>query len=457
MGRIRLEWDIETQKIEKSDSEDPKTKWARRRNLFRLLLLILILIGLAGAGVLFVQHRLEEVEDQLDQLLRDTVQAEVAALRIGDFDTFINLQRSATNEWLNNQQLTYQHYEQLKTTTSELKLTGTVLASEIEGQRGRAIVEEIIDGVPYANVWFYWRYADGWRHVPPDLTFWGEEKTIESDKVTIRYRTVDEMFAQQLQETISNWLTRGCTILGCSQTPQITIEIVPDSSETAFWADEANWVLRLQSPYVTGARADLPFEIQLQILVANTIAERLINMQTNYLAVNRPHDVFYLRQAVIGYLVEQFVQVDTNSVLMESIADQYGQDKIGQLVQLFTPTADMTIIQQVVQPPLGQANLDWRDFITWRLSLENELITSRSEGEWLNLYDTNDETVRSTAYTRYTNGTLMTLPVAIDQLMQTSASGLPQLRVTARVGTEGFFRDEIVLFNLVNNIWKRAS
>ncbi len=456
MGRIRLEWDIETQKIEKSDSEDPQTKWARRRNLLRLFLLIAIILGIAVGGILFVQNRLDEVDRELDQLLRDTVQAEVAAIRIGDFDTFINLQRSATDEWLNTQQLIYQNYEQLKV-NNDVKLTGNVLATEIEGQRGRAIVEEIIDGVPYAHVWFYWRYTDGWRHVPPDLTFWGEDKVIESENIQIRYRTVDELFAEQINDAVPNWLIRGCEILQCPQTPQLTIEIVPDTPEPIIWVDELNWLIRLQSPYVTGARADSPFDIQRQILFANTIAERLMNQQTNYMAVNSPHDVVHLQQAVVGYLVEQFIQIDTNSLLMESIVTQYGEDKISQLVSLFAPTADMTIIQQVVPAPLGQANLDWRDFITWRLSLENNLITSRSEAEWLNLYDTSDETVRIEAYNRYTNGILMEQPIAIDQQVQTSASGLPQLRFTIRVGTENTFRDDIVLFNLINNIWKRAS
>jgi len=456
MGRIQLEWDIETHKIEKSDSEDPKTKWKRRRNLIRLLLLIGILLGIVAGGILFVQNRLQEVERELDQLLRDTVRAEVAALRIGDFGTFIDLQRSATDEWINAQQANYQNYEQLKV-TNDLRLTGNVLATEIEGQRGRAIVEEIIDGVPYAKVWFYWRYADGWRHVPPDVTFWGEDRTIDSENLLIQYQTVDEIFAQQLNTEISRWLVDGCQILQCGQTPQVTIQVVTSAQGQAVWLDEANWLLQIQSPYVTGARADSPFDVQLQIQVATLIAERLVNAKTNYMGVTYPHDVYQLRQSVISYLVEDFVQVETNSFLMESIADQYGQDKIGQLVSLFTPTSDMTIIQQVVPAPLGQANLDWRDFITWRLVTEDELIARRSEGEWLNLYDTSDETVRVTAYNRYNANIPTQQPVAIDQQVQTSLSGLPQLRITVRVGADNTFRDEIVLFNLVNNIWKRAS
>ena len=31
---------------------------------------------------------------------------------------------------------------------------------------------------------------------------------------------------------------------------------------------------------------------------------------------------------------------------------------------------------------LAQANLDWRDFLTWRLALEDELIARREEGRF---------------------------------------------------------------------------
>jgi len=456
MGRIQLEWDIESHQIEKSDSEDPRTKWARRRNLLRLLLLIFIMLGLAFAALLFAENRLLEVDKQLDQLLRDTVRAEVAAVRIGDFNTFMNLQRSATDEWLNTQQATFQFYESLKVTT-DLTLTGNVLDTEIEEQRGRVIVEEIIDGVPYAHVWFYWRYSDGWRHVPPDYTFWGEKLEIESDSVFIRYSAVDEIFAQSVNEKVEQWLSRGCEILQCAESPSITIDILTDAPEPVMWFDEASSQLLIQSPYVRGARADLPFDVPLQIQVATLLAEKLINIKTNNMIMVYPQDVYQLRQSVISYLVEQFVQVETNSFLIESIANQYGVDKVGQLVSLFTPTSDMTMIQQVIPAQIGQANLDWRDFITWRLVTESELIVRRSEGEWLNLYNMTDETVRVAAYNRFNSTVPNEQQVAIDQQMQSDINGQPQLRVVVRVGAGNMFRDEVVLFNLVNNIWKRAS
>ena len=456
MGRIRLEWHVESQKINKRDGEDPAARRARRRNIFRLLLLIGLLIGIVIAGLLFVRQRLLDVQNQVEQLLHDTVRAEVAALRIGDLATFLDIQRSATDEWLNAQRAAYQEYTAMKA-GQDLKLTGTILATAIDGQRGRVLVEEIMNGTPYAKVWFYWRYADGWHHVPPDYTFWGEVRSIESDSLRIQYREVDEIFAQQLSETITAWLDRGCDILNCGELPQMVIDVVTDAPQALSWLNESRLQLLMQSPYVDGARADMPFNIQRQLEAAKLIAERLITAQTGDLTVSYPADVFQLRQSVRLYLVEQFAQVDTGATLVKSLAGQYGIDKISQLVSRFTATADMSIIQQVIPAPIGQANLDWRGFISWRLNTEDQLIANRAESEWLSLYDTAQESVRVAAYERY-HANLPAQPQrVIKQQVQTAADGTPQLRMTVRTGAENTFRDHIILFNLVNSIWKRAS
>lgn len=456
MGRIRLEWDIESQKISKRDGEDPAARRARRRNILTLLLLIGILIGMIIAGLLLVRHRLLDVQNQVEQLLRDTVRAEAAALRIGDLAAFLDIQRSATDEWPKAQRAAYQEYAAMKA-AQDLKLTGNILAIAIDGQRGRVLVEEIVDGTPYAKLWFYWRYADGWHHVPPDYTFWGEERRIESDTLQIQYREVDEIFAQQLNQSIAAWLEQGCDILKCESRPPLAIDIVTDAPQPASWADESQRRLLMQSPYVHGARADMPFDPARQLETAKLLAERLMHAQTGDLRSSYPHDVFQLRQSVHAYLVEQFAQVDVGAALIESLVSSYGIDKISQLVSLFAPTADMSIVQQVIPDPIGQANLDWRGFIAWRLSAEDQLIASRAESQWLKLYDLSQESVRAAAYERY-RAALPPQPRQVTaQQTQTAADGTPQLRMTVRTGSGNTFRDHIILFNLVNAVWKRAS
>lgn len=456
MGGIRLEWDIEAQQVDKSDSEDPQLKRVRRKNIIRLFLLILILLGLVVGGVFFVQNRLDEVDRQLDQLLRDTVSSEVAAVRVGDISVFMSLQRSATEDWLILQRTAFQNYEYLKA-NANLQLTGRVVDTEISGQRGRAQVEEIIDGVPYTHVWFYWRYGDGWRHVPPDYTFWGDEKSLERDSITVNYRAVDELFAQQLSEKFSAWLKFACEALACADIPKINIQIITNSPSAMTWLDESSWQLLVQSPYVAGARSDLPFDVPLQIHATTLLSERLFDMVSNKLEPIYPADVYQLRQSVMSWLVGEFVQIDTNSFLIGSLAEKFGPNSVGQLVRSMLPDSNMNIFRQIVGMPLEQAGLDWRDLITWRLVTEDELIARRDEANWLNLYDTSDEAVRTEAYARFNANQPAQRKVAVAQEFQQSASGLPQLKVTVRVGEGTTFRDEIVLFNLINDVWKRAS
>src|SRR5260221_14549858 len=119
-------------------------------------------------------------------------------LRIGDFAGFIGLQRSASSDWLATQSERFKRYQDLKT-KSDVKLTGNVLDVTIDGLRGRALVEEIIDGVPYHTLWFYWQYGkDGWRHVPSDYTFWGDPTSITGKISTVEFRSLDAHLATAL-------------------------------------------------------------------------------------------------------------------------------------------------------------------------------------------------------------------------------------------------------------------
>lgn len=448
---MRLEWEIESRKISKRGGEDPQSRRARRRGLLRLLMIIGIFIGLIIGGLLLARQRLLDAQNQIEQLLRDTVRAEVAALRVGDLAVFLDIQRSASDDWLNAQRAAYQQYADMKA-SRDLKLTGRILATAIDGPRGRVLVEEVVDGTPYAKVWFYWRYDDGWRHVPPDYTFWGEERRIESAALRIEYRAVDELFARQAEAAVTGWLRQGCDILDCGGLPRMTIKILTDLPQAAAWSEDGR--LLLQSPYAHGARADRPFDAARQLDAAKLLADRLIQAQTGDLTFSYPHDVVQLRQSAHLYLVEQFAQVDVGATLIESLASHYGRGKVGQLVSLFAPAADMSIIQQVIPEPIGRAKLDWRDFIAWRLDTEARLIASRAESEWLNLYD---ESALAAAYERYRANQPPQPQRVVEQQIGSAADGTPQLRVTVRTGSDKAARDHTVLFNLVNSVWKRAS
>ena len=452
---IRLDWEVESTQVEKKQGEDEAVAQRRRVVALRVILIIGVVLGVVFGLIALLNSRLAQVNSQIEQLLRNTVDSEVAALRIGDRDTYMSIQRSATTDWIFAQQQQFDTYETMKV-QNDLQLTGRIVDLEIANQRGRAHVEEIIDGVPYTQLWFYWRYEDGWHHVPPDYTFWGEARMLEGATYTIRYQAVDELFAQQLEQKLESWLQTTCTgVLNCGELPHLTVDIVVSGQEIAQWTND--WHLLVKSPLVERARSDLPFDTEYQIAIGSLLSERLVSHVTGGMQPIYPNDVFYLRSAVVSWLVGRFVEIDTNSFLIDSLARNFGDAAVGQLVSLLQPTSNMSVIGLAMNVPIGQANLDWRDFITWRLVTEDELIARQDETNWLNLYDTRDENVRLTAYSRYNSGISSEPKVAILSEPQTAVDGSPQLRVTMRVGQDGAQRDEIALFNLVDNVWKRAS
>ena len=122
-----------------------------------------------------------------------------------------------------------------------------------------------------------------------------------------------------------------------------------------------------------------------------------------------------------------------------------------------TATSDISLLQEVINQPFESADLDWRDFVEWRLALEQSLIRGGRENEWLKLYDTSLESARLAAYDRFNAGGQEQIYRVIDLLLWSNPAGAPQLRATVQVSGNGGVVDEIVLFNLVNGVWKRAS
>jgi len=464
---VRLDWEIESDQQSYGSKEDVKTARRRRGARFRFIVILSIFIGLIALGVTLIRDRADQVTEAEQRQLLDIVDAEVAALRLGDWTAYSRLQRGASaDEWLTIQRERFDAYQALKL-ESTIQLTGQVLDLEIDGQRGRVHVQEIIDGIPYTRIWFYWRWPDdqnqdnlpdGWRHGPPDYAdFWGDEQTYESDQLTIVHRDVDTPFVAVLATQLETWLQMGCDILTCEQRPSIAVSIEPNTGLTTQWAQENQSQLRIQSPYVDGTRSDHPFTSDMQIEIASLLAERLVSQQLGGEPLY-PSDAYYLRQAVISWMVGRFALVNTNSLLIESLATNYGNQAVGQLVSAMQPASAIDVLSIVTQFPLAQSNLDWRDFLTWRLVLENELVARGDSVNFMNLYDTHTQEGINLANTRYSQGEpAEPVVVVLVQTAQSDLDGTARLQVTAEFGIEGQTRQEAIVFNLVNNIWQRGN
>jgi hypothetical protein len=449
---IRLDWEIEAEKEQlRGASEDPETKRRRRRAQMRFLLvvsaLLLIIAGLIGA----VSLRLRYIDWRVEQLLRDTVDAEIATLRIGDEGAFLGMQRSATDAWIHRQRATFAEYQRLKALPNTA-FNGQIDSVTIDGTRARVQLREIVDGAEIARVWFYWRYDDGWRHVPPDVTFWGESATLQDTTVTVRYSALDERLAQQVFNRVREWITSGCDILTCDTVPNVTIEIVTDEQVEIDWTSETSSTIRLPSPYLDRVRVASPFAQDAQIAVADALAERLYSISANSAEVLYPTDAYYLRQAVISWLVARLTGVRTNSFLMESIARNYGEMHIGRLVDAMESNSSMALLAPVLDvSSIDSASLDWRDILTWRLSLEGQLIDRGAQGEFLALYDSE---AAALAQARFMSGARAEGWVVTDvQPYIDEATGTARLR--AIIDANGEVHE--VIFVLADQVWKRAS
>ncbi|MGB1288883.1 MAG: hypothetical protein ACPG7F_20285, partial [Aggregatilineales bacterium] len=69
---------------------------------------------------------------------------------------------------------------------------------------------------------------------------------------------------------------------------------------------------------------------------------------------------------------------------------------------------------------------------------------------------TRDDTLRQAAYTRF-NNTLPEQKSVASTAAGIAPDGTPYLDATVQIGEAGIFRQEVIRFHLVNNVWLRAG
>ena len=139
---VKLDWEIEAEGAVYNDlGEHPRDRRQRHANRRRAVLAILLIVGLIVGVVGLVAWRLWYVDHTIELQLRDTVSAEMAALRIGDIAAYLNIQRSESNVWMLGQSDQFWAYQQLKQERN-VDLSGNILDLQIDQNReiGRAHV-----------------------------------------------------------------------------------------------------------------------------------------------------------------------------------------------------------------------------------------------------------------------------------------------------------------------------
>ena len=458
---IKLDWQIEAENVFDRAGEDPEY---RRRRRMRRIQVLLFIVGVATcvcvvAGAIWL--RLYTVDNQIRQSLIDTAQAETAMIRIGDFAGFIGLQRSASSDWLAIQSDRFKRYQDLKT-KYDLNLTGKVLDVAIDGLRGRVLLEEIIDGVPYHTLWFYWQYGkDGWRHVPSDFTFWGDSQTITGKTSVVNYRGLDATLATALETRVEQWWTDGCKTFmetGCEAPalPTLTLRIVPDPSAQIKWDENKPDTLIIPSPLTSNdrARADADVPQPLEEAVATKLADRLFDMASGTLKPTPSADAYWLRQNIVEWMAGAFVGRGdlTRLGFIQSLKDKYGAKALITLIHSLARDSDISVLSQVTQQPLESLALDWRAFFQWRLDLEKSLLKNNNQTAFIALWDTKNPQAVPKMQARLSHPTQ-----AIPQVQSVAISPGPDNVPQATIQATADGNAQILVFRMVNGTWKRAA
>jgi hypothetical protein len=407
---IQLDWKIVAEQTQQREQEDPENKRRRRRRRMQLILLaVLVAVGVCAAALLLI-WRVRSVEQHEENNLRASVEAEFTAIRIGDARAFMAIQRSDSDPWMNGQQATFAEYQTLKS-EGRLSPDFQIVDVLIDKERGRVVIEEIIDQKPYRQAWFYWNYTPvdaedsqaGWRRVPPDITFWGEEATIENTHSKVTYSELDELMAQALAPLVEEWWLNGCLWLGCV-VPLSNLEVVIDPQaglEVAWEPDNLGWRLRVSSPYLIGrVPADGSLPPLLEQKITQAIAERLIE----YASSGRLSFVF--RDAVIAYdttwlkfqlrdwLAARFR--GESSPFLDSAVSNFNAGLTGYIANSISDGSQINDLARGLDPnaasltdlDLARLNsLDWRAFFSWRLELERVRLQADDLDNFFALYE----------------------------------------------------------------------
>jgi hypothetical protein len=452
---IKLDWQVEADQAFRRAGEDPAAHATRRTQRIRLVLFTLGIFIAASVVAGGIWLRLYTVDDQLRRDMIDTVQAEDATLRLGDYTQFIAIQRSADGSWLQQQGERFKRYQDLKS-KSDLNLTGKVLDTEIDGSRGRALVEEILDGVEYHTVWFYWRFPDGWRHVPSDYTFWGAQSTLNGKSSSVSYSQVDAGLAQALSTRVDKWWATGCSAIGCGVPPTLQVEIIPYQSDQPKWDPNSPNTLIIASPLAQGDRtiADPVISTTLEDAVAQALADHLLSIATNNLKPVQTADAAWLRASAVSWLAATFTGRGnpTPANFIQSVNEHYGAAGVSAVLHALTQSSDISIVGIALKQPIESLALDWRTFFQWRLDVEKTLLSRNDIADFQALWDSANPAALNQMRQRMARPTQAT-PQVQTVAISPGADGIP--RAAVQVTADG--QPATIIFRLDNGGWKRSA
>lgn len=471
---IQLDWQVESEQARQKATEDPNAKFGRRRRRRRMLLGIILVIFLISAVITIVQWRLGVVEDRIRQDLIDTVNVELTALRIGNYRNFMSVQRSASEEWVSGQISFYDDYQSRKA-DGQLGTDDEIVDVSIDPDqpRARVLIEQTINGEPYRLVWFYWRYNDleseqnGWRHVPPDVEYWGDKKTIDGENTRIIYNELDTDLGKTLAPLAEQWWNDGCALLECDSQPILTVQIVPETLNEPMWDLYDPLLLRVPSPLIDGRAyygqiPDPQLEQALQRMIADKLMEVRIGIDLN----PSPYtDTYWIYEEIITELLAVFNPSRSGSAFFNSLESLYGDDFLARVMQSFGPGNDIGILQNVINPAVPVPDLPdeelnqfyWSDFFQWRLRAE-QVAQGNDPNAFREFYDTLDGDALAVAQQRFENRDPNSpIPRVISVNVSRDSFGRRIANVEVYPNPEDESVQVTIVFRWTGTTWKRIT
>lgn len=485
---IQLDWQIESEQQQRRAVEDPSIRRQRRRQwrfIFTTILVVACLVGSVGAVIYW---RLQEYDNQLQESLLNTVDAEIRALRVGDEDAYMSIRRSSDTYWLGRQSEVFAEYQQLKI-EGQLELTGNVVDIEIdqnpERQRARVLVEEIIGGEPFLVAWFYWYYESdpsGWRRLTPDTEFWGEAQTLDNENVQVEYAELDAPLAEAIFDRVGAWWADGCVVLSCNAAmPSLTVEISPRPAASPEWNLSDDWMISVASPLYDGRMSrNSPLtpllEYQLAGLISNRFIEYNLSPSANLDASlsSRQTTAYADAQWLYGeyqqWMLGYFTGIGESGFL-SSLADVYGDITPPRLLQLLSADSQLgdqleaaigLSVTSMSQDTLNQ--IEWRGYFAARLNFEADILRDAfSLGDeqqrivrHYELYDGADANAIAIADTNRVSFDPQRPDYAVTNVtILIDAFGRPQAMVEAISYPEQ--PPQIIVFAWVDQTWKRIG
>ncbi|MDQ4074777.1 MAG: hypothetical protein M3220_00880 [Chloroflexota bacterium] len=243
-----FDWQV-TKERETWDGLSGEEEAPHRRRLGRWSLLLVVLVVLGAAGAAMLRQRVGEQWETMRADLQDAIEDEERARLFGLRDEVGRLLApSVSEEWEQAYRRTFDDAVKARPIAVE------VLAVELDEAGERALVEVRVD--EQAQLRHYHLYRGQWRRAPlPELAgLWGAPAVTRSrDGVLIRYRERDEAFAEHLAaelpallDAVRRWNPRLA--------PR-TIDIVPQELGPAVEVEERERVALFVPPREAVAEA----------------------------------------------------------------------------------------------------------------------------------------------------------------------------------------------------------